>query len=50
VVSDVLELRLAFGGVVILMFALGIMVCLALLRTFQKDSTAQQALVSTRMA
>jgi MFS family permease len=49
VVSDAVELRIAFGGVVILMFALGIVVCLALLRTFQKDTAAQQAMVSSRV-
>ena len=50
VVSDAVELRLAFGGVVILMFTLGIVVCLALLRTFQKDTAAQEAMVSSRVA
>ena len=37
IVSDATELRLAFGGAVILMFALGILVSLALLRTIGKD-------------
>ena len=49
VVSDAVELRLAFGGVVILMFVLGVGVCLALLRTFRKDAAAQQATVSSRV-
>jgi MFS family permease len=50
VVSDAVELRLAFGGVVILMFVLGVGVCLALLRTFQKDVAAQQETVLSRVA
>jgi MFS family permease len=50
VVSDAFELRLAFGGVVIIMFMLGVGVCLALLRTFRKDTAAQRATVSTRVA
>jgi MFS family permease len=49
VVSDAVELRLAFDGVVILMFTLGIGVCLALLRTYQKDVTAQKTTVSSRV-
>lgn len=50
VISDALELRLAFGGVVIVMFLLGVGVCLALLRTFRRDAAAQQATVSARVA
>jgi MFS family permease len=49
VISDALELRLAFGGIVILMFVLGVGVCLALLRTFPRDVAAQQATVSSRV-
>jgi len=49
VVSDATELRLAFGGVVIVMFALGIMVSLALLRTIGKDVLRQQTIVESRI-
>ncbi len=48
-VSDVAELRLAFGGAVILMFFLGIIVCLFLLRTFRNDVARQQATVLSRV-
>jgi MFS family permease len=49
VVSDVAELRLAFGGAVFLMFFLGIIVCLSLLRTFRNDLAHQQATVLSRV-
>jgi MFS family permease len=48
-VSDHAELRLAFGGVVIVMFILGIGVCLALLRTYQGDVARQQSVVESRV-
>ena len=48
VVSDATQLRWAFGGVVLLMFGLGIVVCLALLRTLRRDMAAQQAVVQAR--
>ena len=48
-VSDAAELRLAFGGAVFLMFSLGIIVCLSLLRTFRNDLARQQALVLSRV-
>jgi MFS family permease len=48
-ISDVAELRVAFGGAVILMFFVGIIVCLALLRTFRLDMARQQATVSSRV-
>jgi MFS family permease len=48
-VSDAAELRLAFGGAVIIMFFLGIIVCLFLLRTFRKDVAHQQAIVLSRV-
>jgi len=48
-VSDAAELRLAFGGAVILMFFLGIIVCLFLLRTFRSDVARQQAMVLSRV-
>jgi MFS family permease len=49
VVSDATELRLAFGGAVIVMFALGVVVSLALLRTIGKDIHRQQAIVESRI-
>jgi len=49
VVSDSAELRLAFGGAVILMFFLGIIVCLFLLRTIRKDVASQQAMILSRV-
>lgn len=49
VISDAAELRLAFGGAVILMFFLGIIVCLFLLRTFRNDVARQQATVLSRV-
>lgn len=48
-ISDATELRLSFGGVVLLMFALGILVCLALLRTLGRDAARQKALVESRV-
>ena len=48
-VSDAAELRLAFGGAVITMFSLGIVVCLFLLRTFRTDLARQQATVLSRV-
>jgi len=48
-VSDAAELRLAFGGAVITMFFLGIIVCLFLLRTFRADLASQQATVLSRV-
>jgi MFS family permease len=50
VVSDATELRLAFGGTIIVMFALGIVVSLALLRTFRNDVAHQQAIVAAQIA
>jgi len=48
-VSDAAELRLAFGGAVVTMFFLGIIVCLFLLRTFRADLASQQATVLSRV-
>ena len=48
-VSDAAELRLAFGGAVITMFFLGMIVCLFLLRTFRNDRARQQATVLSRV-
>jgi len=50
VVSDATELRLAFGGTIMVMFAVGILISLALLRTFQSDVAHQQSIVSTQIA
>jgi len=47
-ISDATELRWAFAGAVLLMFSLGILVCLALLRTVRRDMARQQALVRSR--
>jgi len=49
VVSDATELRLAFGGITLLMYVLGIGVCLALLRTFQVDMRNRDSLVEGRV-
>lgn len=49
VISDATELRLAFGGITLLMYALGIMVCLALLRTYDRDMAKRDAVVETRV-
>lgn len=49
IVSDAAELRLAFGGVVVVMFLLGVGVCLALMRTFREDVARQQAIVKSRV-
>jgi len=49
VVSDAAELRLAFGGAVITLFFLGIIVCLFLLRTIRKDVASQQAMILSRV-
>jgi MFS family permease len=49
-VSDATELRFAFGGVVLLMFVLGVLVCLALLRTIQADIANQKLIVQNRIA
>ncbi len=50
IISDATELRIAFGGVVILMYVLGILVCLALLRTFTRDTSNRDAIVAQRVA
>lgn len=48
VISDATELRLAFGGVVLVMFSLGIVVSLLLLRTVRADMARQRGLVLAR--
>lgn len=49
VVSDQSELRLAFSGVVLFMFALGIAASLLLLRRLPKDMARQRELVEKRV-
>jgi MFS family permease len=48
-ISDRAELRLGFGGVVIVMFLVGIVVCLGLLRSYPRDAASQQALVRSKV-
>jgi len=48
VISDATQLRWAFGGVVLVMFGLGIVVCLLLLRRLRPDMARQQATVQAR--
>ncbi len=50
VVSDASELRVAFSGVVLIMFVLGIMVSLMLLRALPRDMEAQREYVERRVA
>jgi MFS family permease len=50
VFSDAFELRIAFGGVVIFMYAVGILVSLGLLRNIRPDMAAQKAIVAERIA
>ena len=49
VISDRSELRYAFSGVVLMMFALGIVASLALLKILPNDMAKQSALVQTRV-
>ena len=49
VISDAAGLRLAFGGAIILMYALGIVVCLFLLRTYPRDVERRNTLVAERV-
>jgi MFS family permease len=49
VISDASELRLAFSGVVLLMFALGIVDSLLLLRTLPRDMARQREWVESRV-
>jgi len=48
-ISDATELRLAFGGAILMMYALGILVCLALLRTYQRDVERRNQLVASNL-
>jgi len=45
VISDATELRLAFGGAIIIMYVMGIVVSLSLLRTYKHDIAQRNALV-----
>jgi MFS family permease len=47
--SDLFELRYAFGGVVIVMYGLGILVSWGLLRTIRMDMAHQQQVVESRV-
>lgn len=49
VISDAAELRFAFSGVVLTMFALGVVVSLALLRTLSADMMKQRELIESRV-
>jgi len=49
VISDAAGLRLAFGGAIILMYALGIIVSLFLLRTYPRDVERRNTLVAERV-
>lgn len=50
IISDAYGLRWAFGGAILLMYALGIVVSLFLLRTYPKDVARRNALVAERVA
>jgi MFS family permease len=47
--SDTLGLRLGFGGAVLVMYGLGIIFCLGLLRNFRRDAARRDAVVETRV-
>lgn len=47
--SDVAGLRLAFGGVTLFMYVMGILACLALLRTYRRDVALREAVVEERV-
>jgi MFS family permease len=47
-VSDRAGLRLAFGGAILLMYVLGTIVCLFLLRTYPRDVERRNNLVADR--
>jgi MFS-type transporter involved in bile tolerance (Atg22 family) len=50
VISDAYGLRLAFGGAIILMYALGIIVSLSLLRTYQRDVERRDEIVAGQVS
>jgi hypothetical protein len=45
-----MQLRVTFGGAVLLLFGLGIGVCLALLRTLPRDMARQKAIMQARIS
>lgn len=47
--SDLTELRVSFGGVILFMYVLGVFVSLALLRTFRRDVQRRDSLVEGRV-
>jgi MFS transporter, Spinster family, sphingosine-1-phosphate transporter len=49
-ISDAHGLRLAFGGAIILMYALGIVASLALLRTYPQDVARRNTMVASQVA
>lgn len=49
VISDAAGLHLALSGAIALMFTLGVLVCLGLLRTYRSDVTRRDALVAQRV-
>ena len=49
IISDVACLRLAFGGIVICMYALGILVCLGLMRVYLTDVYRRDEVVEGRV-
>jgi uncharacterized membrane protein YqjE len=49
IISDAYGLRLAFGGAILLMYVLGIIVCLFLLRTYRRDMERRNELVAARV-
>ncbi len=48
-ISETYGLRLAFGGVIILMYALGTAVSLALLRTYPQDTARRNTMVASQV-
>jgi MFS family permease len=49
IISDAYGLRWAFGGAILLMYALGIVVSLFLLRTYPRDVARRNALVAEQV-
>jgi MFS family permease len=47
--SDLFELRFAFGGIVIFMYGLGILVSASLLRSIRHDMARQKSIVESRI-
>jgi len=49
IISDIAGLRIAFGGVVFVMYAAGVIVCLALTRVYRTDVAHRDNLVESRV-